>query len=364
VGTPAPSVITNSEQPVREVNTGPDSGLARLNWDHLRLFLSAARTGSFRAAAAEERISVNAVRARIARLEAQHGAPLLRRSRTGVSATAAGEDLLRVAADMGHARRMGDQPPSHDVLVHPNQLTIACTEGLGSLWLTPRLLELQQRLDGLTVNLQYDYDLERDRSAEADIGLTYGMPLDPDLIVCKLATLHFMLFASESYVRRHGRTSRLEDLLQHRFVEQAATGVNSRLLDLLVGGSRPPGFISVRTNSSVTQFWAIVNGAGIGALPSYARALTNAVVPLDPPLQMRFELRYFFHAGARNSPAVIAGIEWLRRAFDAQANPWFADQFVHPRDFAPRDQSAKVVTLFDGMGDMHGSSQASFSNRA
>ncbi len=106
----------------------------------------------------------------------------------------------------------------------------------------------------------------------------------------------------------------------------------------------------IRSNSALSVYWAVVNGAGIAALPTYARAVSKHLIPLDVPLPLRFDLWYYFHAEARHSPAVRATIDWLKTAFDPELYPWFSDQFVHPSDF-DKNRTGKVVRLFEGLLD-------------
>lgn len=328
------------DPPVQEVNS------RRSNWNDLASLVSVGESGSLREAARKSGVTVNTVRARIARLEQEHRANLIVRSASGVQLTEAGQRLFEAAREVRRAR-IREEDRGADVLLHPGRLTIACTEGLGTSWLTPRLCDLRERIPELTLDLQFDYDLARDRSDRADIGLTFLPPANPDLITAKLGTIHFMLFASPGYLRANGTPRNMDELRQHRFVEQVAPGYSSSGLDLLLGSDRPSTGTAVQTNSVITQVWAAVNGAGIAALPSYTRAVTSLLVPLPVLPQMRFPLSFYYRAEARGSRVISAAVEWLRGAFDAHRYPWFADEFVHPDDFPSRayDQG-NVVELY------------------
>lgn len=344
--------IKNSEHPVHPVRTRRRAAAVdALHWDDLRFFLDVATRGSLRAAATAQHVSVNTVRARVHKLEAAYGAPLLRRSRKGSSITDAGEEVLRIARNMQSASHAPKGDVTGNVLVAPGEIRIACSEGLGLLWLTPRLPALSEELDDLTVNLGLDYNLARDRTPEADITLTFTRPGDPEMIITRLATLHFMMFASDAYLRAHGVPSNLDEIRRHRLVEQQTPGVHSWMLDHVVGSERDEELVPIRTNSSLAQLWAVANGAGIAPMPTYIRAITKQVVPIDPPLQLRFDLFCTYHASGRGSPAIDTTIAWLRRCFDPEAYPWFRGELVHPNDFPRRDKAGRVVSLFDNMID-------------
>ena len=85
------SVMQNSEQPVQgvqRVGTQPSPDpLLGLGWDDVRIFSYLAEAGSFRAAAVKLKLSVNTVRAQVARIEDRVGESLLQRGFNGVKET-------------------------------------------------------------------------------------------------------------------------------------------------------------------------------------------------------------------------------------------------------------------------------------
>jgi DNA-binding transcriptional LysR family regulator len=343
--------VVGASRPKRAIkNSAPGvQPLNASNWQELGDLIEIVDSGSLRSAARRLGVSVNTVRARLARLEDAEGMSLVVRTAEGIRLTAAGQDLYQTALKMRLARIGQQDAPLDDVLIQPDRVTIACTEGVGTGWLTPRIAELRRRIPDITISLQFDYDLRRDRSREADVGLTFTPPANADLIVTKLGTLHFMLFASPAYLREHGTPETMDDLLDHQFVEQVTPGYNSNVLDLFLGSDRPRKAVTVQTNSVVTQLWAAANGAGIALLPSYTRVITSLLVPLPVLPQLRFPLSCYYHSEARGSRVVGAVIEWLREAFDARRYPWFADRFVHPDHFPDTTTERKVVDLYDRM---------------
>jgi len=350
----SPSVIQNSEQPVQGVQrpagqSMPDP-LLGLGWDDVRMFSYLAEAGSFRAAAVKLKLSVNTVRAKVARIEDRIGESLLQRGFNGVKLTPAGWRLRAIANSMRGAA-VADGIESSAYLRRPNELRIGTSEGLGSGWLTPRLLDLQANFPDLTMAMMCDNDLEHDNSDDVDIGVVWSYPRNPNLVVAKLATLHIMPFASREYVKNFGVPSTPEELLDHRFIELASPGVRSDLLDQLVGTERPPGFLPIRTNSSLAVFWAVANGAGIAFMPTYATALVSKLVPIDLPFRLKFDIFYYYHPEARGCSVVRAGVEWLKQCFDPLDNPWFRPEFVHPREFYPHDDGV-VVPLFTSLSGL------------
>jgi DNA-binding transcriptional LysR family regulator len=346
--------IKYSEQPVTGVNTLPADShatLSGLDWSDLRHLLAVGQSGSLRAAARDIGVSVNTVRAHLARLERAIGAPLISRDYRGAALTSSGETLYRSILDMSKTPLV-TTAATGDSLLCPGRMTIACSEGIGVSWLTPHIARLATMLSPLTVDLQFDYDLGRDNSAVADVGICFRPPANPNLIVAKLATLHFMMFASQDYLKTYGMPETMDDLRHHMFVEQAAPGYNSTAIDLLLGSDRPRSTTAIRTNSTLTQAYAATNGAGIAILPSFTRAITRTLIPLSVMPQMRFPVFYYFRAEARRSATVRAVIDWMKGAFDPVRYPWFAEDFVHPDQFGSAlADDERVVSLFEHMID-------------
>ena len=276
-----PTKIT--EHRVHNLNSAlPGSLPSNLRWDDVKAFLQVTEAGSLRAASTRLHLSVNTVRARVARLEEALSVRLLERSTDGGRAPAAGARVRTLAQGMrGAETDTFSQPPAYE-LRRPGELRIGASEAIGSGWLTPRLLDLQQQMPELTISLMCDYDVQTERSDDLDVGLLFAPPANPELMVSKLATLHFLPFASRDYIARFGTPTSLDDLLNHRFIEQEAPGVRSDLLNLLGGSERPPGFLPIRTNSSLALFWAVTSGAGIAFMPTYVMGITRKLVPISP----------------------------------------------------------------------------------
>lgn len=325
--------------------------VADLDWSDLKFLVEVGDAGSLREAARRQRVSVNTVRAHLAKLEHVAGEAVIHRGMSGAKLTKVGERLYHAAAALGRTAIDGADARDNG-LIEPGAFTFGCTEGVGTSWLTPRVAALSNRIRPTTINMQFDYDLKRDRSCVVDLGLAYRPPADANLIAAKVATIHFMLFASPHYLRANGTPSSIDDLRNHTIVEQASPGYNDTAIDLLLGSDRPRSMTSIRTNSSLTQAYAAANGAGIAVLPSYTRAITTTLVPLPVLPQMRVALYYYYHAEAKDSPVLREAVDWLRESFDATQYPWFADHFVHPDDFHKfQSQSDGVVSLFEHMMD-------------
>jgi DNA-binding transcriptional LysR family regulator len=319
------------------------------DWEAVRLFLEVARQGSFRAASEMLGQSVNVLRRRISELEQDLGVTLLTRHVDGVRATAEGEHILEAARRMEQASfglvRARDQ-------VDPaiaGEVRLAVTEGLGTFWVVPRLVEFQRSYPRLLVDISCAMKSADVLRLEADVAIQLTRPTAKDLKVVKIGRLHVMPFVAQSYLDVYGSPNTVEELLKHRIVLQLADQV-ADLADYsqIFGNVPQPGFVAIRTNVSSTHYWAIAKGAGLGLLPTYAQAISARVVPVDLPLRMHCDIWLTYHSDANKIPRVRRLIEWIMKSFDPEKYPWFRDDFVHPRDF-PKDFGGKpLVSLFEG----------------
>lgn len=322
------------------------SFLDEVHWDDLDLFKTVAAAGSLRKAALRLGISVNTVRARIDRLEQTLGVLLFERNRDGIRISAEGARILDVALEM---QSLSSQIRSRDAsraLARPGHFTISCSEGVGEFWLTPRLAALQDRMPGTVISLHNDFDQHRIHTARHDIALSFARTSDPDMIVSRIATLHFALYASERYLARYGEPASLDDASRHRLVVQEAAGLNPQSLTLFIGEFEASRLSIVKVNTSYSLYWAVANAVGIGALPTYVRAISRNVRPLDLPVQLRFDLWMSYRRSSRSNPVLRSTVEWLRDSFDPGRYPWFSDKFIHPNEFDRQLEDAAVHSLF------------------
>ena len=120
-----------------------------------QVFLEVVRCGSFRSAAERPELSIKVVRRRIDDFERQVGATLFTRDVHGTRLTDEGSLVVSAVERMEAA--------SFDLLRAGNSVTntlsgevrVAITEGLGTFWLAPRLVDFQQSFPNILVDLHY-----------------------------------------------------------------------------------------------------------------------------------------------------------------------------------------------------------------
>jgi DNA-binding transcriptional LysR family regulator len=319
-------------------------GLA--DWDAARIFLEVARSGSFRSAAERLGLSINALRRRVADFETQTGATLLTRGVRGSHLT--DEGALMVAA----VERM--EAASFDLLRASlaagsglsGEIRVAVSESVGTFWVAPRLAEFQQSFPNIQVNLQCSMHSADVSRHEADIAIDLARPESLDAKLVKLGRLHLMLFAGQKYLDTFGAPKSVDELIKHRLVihESAAR----ETLEGLFPGHAERDLLVMKTNVSSANYWAVANGAGIGIFPSYAAAFDQKMIPLDIGRSWSSDIWLSYHAGNARVPKIRNTIDWLIKAFNPAKYPWFADEFLHPREFHAVYMGEPLTHLFGG----------------
>ncbi|RJT22521.1 LysR family transcriptional regulator [Chakrabartia godavariana] len=325
--------------------------LDKVNWSDLDILRRVADQSSLRRASQTLGMSVNTIRSRLNRLEKSLETVLFARSRDGLKITAEGQTVLRVANEMRLLSVGLPLARGNHVLVRDGEVRICASEGVGTFWLTPRLPELKARLPEHVVVLDALSDQTLVTPVEHDVAVGFQKPADLEAICSKLATIHVIPFASDQYLRQHGTPAGFDDLHGHQFVQQDSPGTKSDAINLFLTQEVARKLISIRVSSSFSHYWAVANGVGIGALPTYARAITKRVRPIDLPVRMRFELWLSYRREARNSQPVQQVVQWLRDSFDGSRYPWFADHFVHPDAFGDSHGNGQIVSMFDHLMD-------------
>jgi len=244
---------------------------------------------------------------------------------------------------------------SFDVLLARNlsgkqidgEVGLSITEGLGSAWLVPQLVHFQRANPQLAVNLrcgQTPPDLLR---LEADLSVQLERPTEHDLKVVKIGRLHMMFFAAKSYLDAHGHPTDAGDFSKHRVVVMADEERRwEEQYRKFFPGVSPVNLVRLRNNVSSAHFSAIINGAGIGLLPTYVQSVDTDLVPLNLRVDTSLDIWLTFRADAKRIARIGRTIEWIMQVFDPRRFPWFRDEFIHPDRFKEIYKGPPVKNAF------------------
>jgi DNA-binding transcriptional LysR family regulator len=320
--------------------------LERISWDDLRVFVVVARTLSFRKAATALRTSTSTVMRRVERLERIFEFRLFDRLPDGLGLTDKGRRVYQSAQDMERA--------SHSLRAHLDQdlnlrgvVRCSVTEGLGTAWILPRLAQFSRTHPATIIHLRCAMEVADVMRMEADVAIQLERPSRPDAKSVRLGRMHIYPFASREYVETYGVPKSLEDLGQHRLIHQQGPQVDEGAVQRLLNLPSIESIVALRTNTSTAHGRAIELGMGIGGLPTYITALGSDLIPIDIGVQHQVDIWMTYHPDARGVGRVSFFMDWLKTLFDPKRNPWFADEFIHPRELAGiKPGEEKPVTVF------------------
>ena len=319
------------------------------DWNSIRVFLAVARLHSFRKASEELGMSVNTARRTISRLEDQLGYPLLFRESEGVRLTddgrrvvLAARDVENSVSDMWRVAEMAEREAT-------GPIRLAITEGLGSFWLTPRIVEYMNDTRAQNrIELQCAMRSVDVLRMEADISIQLEMPNRPELKVKRLGYLHLVPFASSSYLEQFGRPKSVADMVNHRVVEQQTDQLRGYELDKIFGPKIAERMVRMKTNFSSAHYWAVAKGAGIGLMPNYARAIGGDVEHIDLGFDFRVEIWLATHPEVAKSARHRTFIDFLTESFDDRKYPWFGADTMAPAEIEKQFSREDLRSYFEG----------------
>lgn len=287
-----------------------------MDWDKLRIFHKVAKAGSFTRASETLNLSQSAISRQISSLESEVGVPLFHRHARGLILTEQGEILDRAANEVTDTLESAASQLTDFKGTPQGSLRVTTTVGLGSAWLAIRMHKFidlcpEIQVELLLNNTELDLGMR-----EADCAIRLRQPQQPDIIQRKLFTVHFHVFAAQSYIDRYGKPKTLADLDDHRVVVwgDETPGYLADVNWMLTAGM-PPGKARrpvMKISSILAIKRAVQKGAGLALLPDYCVeddvGLVKVMTDVDVP---SFDTYFAYSAELRNSARLGAFRDFL-----------------------------------------------------
>jgi DNA-binding transcriptional LysR family regulator len=289
-----------------------------VDWDKLRVFHAVAEAGSFTHAGESLNLSQSAVSRQISALEESLNVPLFHRHARGLILTEQGELLFRTARDIFGKLAMTEAMLTESKDRPKGPLKVTTSVAFGTTWLAPRLKEFIDLYPEIQLTLVLD-DSELDLSMrEADVAIRMSAPRQPDLVQRHLTTIHFHVWASPEYLKKHGTPRKAEDLDEHRIIVygDALRAPVSSVNWLLEAGQRAdrPRRPFLEINNIYGIYRACVTGVGIAALPDYMALESGTLARILPELDGPPIDSYFVYPEElRNSKRIAVFRDFLIR---------------------------------------------------
>lgn len=328
-----------------------ENPLRNADWDAIRVFVTVADSNSFRQASERLGISINTVRRIIQRFEDQLGYQVLHRDAEGVSLTPEGRRVIASARDVektiSHMWRVAEGIGT--TMTAP--VRVAVTEGLGTFWLTPRLVQfIDNDRSPRRVEVQCAMGSVDVLRLEADISVQLVEPTNPGVTARKLGKLYLVPFASPEYLERHGTPRSIVDLASHRIVEQTTDQVSGveDFFKRVFSAEIAERVIRFRTNFSSMNYWSIVKGAGIGMLPNYAQKIGGRLVHVDIGIVYEVTIWMASHPEILKTERHREFADLIAASFDRRLYPWFGEKYLSPAEIDKLESQPELTDYFKG----------------
>ena len=281
-----------------------------MDWDKLRIFHAVAEAGSFTHAGDVLNLSQSAVSRQISTLEESLGVTLFHRHARGLLLTEQGELLQKAAKDIFGKLSMIEGQLLDSKQLPEGPLRITTTEFIGSTWLAPRLKELNEQHPHIQLSLLLDDRILNLSMREADAAIRLYKPEQQDLIQRQLATIHFHIYGSKDYLKKHGTPQTAKDLKNHTLVgypeNSPAPFADLNWLFRLAGVDPEEDTDLLMINSMYAIHQAVENGAGLAALPDYLAENSDNLEIVLPDHQPKAVEVYFVYPEERRHSQRIA----------------------------------------------------------
>jgi DNA-binding transcriptional LysR family regulator len=277
-----------------------------LDWDDLRYFLALARHGNLSAAAKNLHVAQSTVGRRLASLEASLGVRLLNRTPDGYVPTLAGqgvrehaERLEAEALALEHAIGGGDTRMA-------GLVRITCAETVADHILSQILATLHLRHPEIMVELIPDPRELSLSMREADISVRLRQPDQHDLVVRRIGTIAFGLYASPHYLERHGTPDVQSGCPDHYIITQLEDIQDATQTGWLTDLA-PRARVSMQTSSHEAAVSGAIQGGGLACLARFRadreEGLTRLAIP--PPVPTA-RIWLVVHRDNRQTPRIRA----------------------------------------------------------
>ena len=319
----------------RAADVWPHTQIALPDWDDLRLLLSVVGEGSLGRSAKALGLTQPTMSRRIRRLEHELGTALLTRSSRGVTLTLQAQLIVAElkAAQAAIERALGRTAATGA----PRQsFTLATTPNLAVHWLPRFAGAFIAQHKHIDLNILATDDANRGETAQHEIAVHDVAPGEPNLVTARLGTIHAVPYASRAYVERHGLPDTAGALAEHCLLDCAQHLTDCGSWTARLSNSDAALRARYFTNSAASLSEAVLAGAGIALLPTFAAVFEPDLVPLEIGIRFArpFWLSYRRELALKSAAAQV--LPFLKQAFNRRTMPWFSDSYLGGRfDGAP-----------------------------
>jgi DNA-binding transcriptional LysR family regulator len=252
-------------------------------WDEIRTAFQVARLGTVSGAAEVLGVHHATVIRHIDALEKRLGTKLFQRHARGYTPTESGRELLKVAQTTEEQFGQLISRIKGQGETVTGELVVTSIAGISKV-LTPVFAAYQETYPEVTIRFLSDMRLFRLDYGEAHVAIRAGgAPQEPDNVVQPLVRMRVGLYASQSYIQRHGRPAGPKDFPSHRFIGPD-TSEHRAPFHRWLRDNVPAEAVMYRMTEPAANVEAIRAGLGIGFMSSREARDDASLVEIMPPV--------------------------------------------------------------------------------
>ena len=299
-----------------------------MDWNDLRFYLAIARSGTLSAAAKRLNVTQSTVGRRLAALESTMGVRLLQRVADGYQETLAGESIRpfveRIEADaLALERQVSGQDTRLEGAVRITSLQmVACH------LLSPCFAMLHHNHPDITLEVTHNLPTTALSAHDVDISVRLTPFEQHELVVRKLGSMAFGLYAATSYLDQYGEPDIHNGCAGHRLM--TFPDDNLPIQAVWLAEHAAEARIVMKTDNYELQHWEVLCGGAVGLLPRFRGDAEPSLHRIDTGhLIPSSEISLAVHRENRNTPRVRVVLDCifdLVRRRSAALNPNTASQ--------------------------------------
>ncbi len=280
-----------------------------LDWDDLRFFLAVARHRSLSAAAKELQVAQSTVGRRLASLEQNLGVRLLNRTPDGYKPTLAGEDVRAKAERVeAETQALHRDVGGRDLRV-AGIVRVTCAESIATHILAPCFATLSREHPQITIELFPDSQNVSLAMREADIAVRLTRPTQHDVVIRRIGTMAFGLYASPSYLEANGELDFEAGCPGHLMIHQL-DGIQDAEQTEWLAGIAPRARVAMQTTSHESAVNAALHGGGLACLARFRADKEPGLRTVETPTPVpATDIWLAVHKDNRQTPRIRAVLD-------------------------------------------------------
>jgi len=287
------------------------------NWDDLKYFLALARAGTLLETSKKLKCGVATISRKIDRLELAFNTSLFLRHQSGYTLTDEGEALIAKAELLENtALELSSQLTNNTNLT--GTVRLATAENLANNLIIPNLPQFRKKYPGIKLEIATDITTVNIHKRDADLAIRMSRPNSGNLVIQKIATMVYGLFASTEYLNKRKESSNNDYFKNDKFIGWDQKYENLPAAKWILKNVKSSN-ISMTTTSLMGQIMAAKAGLGIVIIPRFLADKKLKLIKQE--VKVSQDIWLVTHKDLQNSNKTKAVANFLKDLFK-EKNPF------------------------------------------